>query len=429
MNVRTWAAPLLLVVIAAALGGGCTTRDRLNPLDPANRETGGGLPGFAAIAGNGVVSFQWTRLTQQGVEAYVIQRWRPGEPPALLPGAVYGSGASGGSDVDVENDSTYVYRLVARFAFGDSAFSPADSATPGPRYLAVLAAGAPGVFVLSPDARDVVAAIPAVNAFEDADIDRNRNVLWLSDPGSGVILRLGLYGGAAGVTLAIPGVSDLSVSNLRGIGWVAGPDLMQVVAYGPALDESSPRLAVSGVGRPRVVEAGTADPTVWIGAEEGHVFRVQPSDGSPLELWTLDAPVRAIALDEAARAAWVVTRRGSVNDLYYLVPGDTTRTLVRAGLDNVADVEVEGVTRTLWISERGRPRAALGRLSRLAADGTALTTVTGIEPFGIAVDPGTDMVWVSDLASNRLLLIDRDGRVRRRSPPIDVPYGVLAHLP
>jgi len=429
VSARRAAAVTFLVLVAAAAWSGCTTRDRLNPLDPANRETGGGLPGFAAIAGNGVVSFQWTRLTQPGVAAYAIHRWRPGEAPAPLEGAVYGSAASSGADFDVVNDSTYVYRLVARFAYGDSALSPPDTASPGPLYLAVLSAGAPGVFVLSPDARTIVAAIPATNAYEDAEIDRDRGVLWLSDPASGAVVRRGLYGGVAGVTLAIPGVTDISVSNLRGIGWIASPDLMQVLAYGPALDDPTPRLAVNGAGRARVVEAGTMDPTVWIGSDEGLVFRVQPSDGSPLEFWNLDAPVRAIALDETARAAWVVTLRGSVNDLYYLVPGDTTRTLVRAGLDNVADVEVEGVTRTLWISERGRPRFGAGRISRLAVDGTVEAAVGGLEPYGISVDPGSDRIWVSDLASNRVLLLDREGVVRRRSPPIEVPYGLLTHLP
>ncbi len=429
MTSRRAVITTLAALAVAAAWGGCTTRDRLNPLDPANLETGGGIPGFTAIAGNGVVSFQWTRLTQPGVVAYAIHRWRPGEAPEPLAGAVYGSGASTGADFDVVNDSTYVYRLVARFAYGDSALSPPDTASPGPLYLAVLAAGAPGVFALSPDARDVVAAIPATNAFEDAEIDRVRGVLWLSDPASGTVVRRGLYGGIAGITLLTPGVSDVSVSNLRGIGWIAMPDQMQVIAYGPALDDPNPRLGVSGIGRARVVEAGTVDPTVWIGSDEGFVFRVQPTDGSPLEMWNLEAPIRAIALDETARAAWVTTLRGTVNDLYYLVPGDTTRTRVRAGLDNVADMEVEGVHRTLWLSERGRPRAGAGRISRIALDGTTEISIGGLEPYGISVDPGSDRVWVTDLASDRVLLLDRDGVVRRRSPPIDVPYGLVTNLP
>lgn len=422
------AATVAAALVAAALLAGCTTRDRLNPFDPANRETRGEVPGFAAIAGYGVVSLQWTRLTQTGIAGYAIERWKPGEAPALLPGAVFGTGAGSAADFEVVNDSTYVYRLIARFAYGDSAFSAPDTASPGRGYVAVLSAGEPAVFVLAPDARDVVAAIPAAEAFEDADLDRDRNVLWLSDPVSGVVLRRGLYGEIAGVTLSVPGVTDVSVSNLRGVGWVASPDFGVLQAFGPDLQDPVARISVNGLGHPRVVEAGTLDPTVWVGTDEGVVRRLQPSDGAELEQWSLGSPIRAIALDQAARAAWVVTARGSLNDLYRLVPGDTARAALRIGLDNVADVEVEEVTRTLWVSERGRPRAAGGRVTRLASDGSVLAAVAGLEPYGIAIDPGSDRAWVSDLASNRLLLIDAAGLVRRRSPPISVPYGVIAHL-
>ncbi|HSQ61490.1 MAG TPA: hypothetical protein VLT84_13890, partial [Acidobacteriota bacterium] len=404
---RPRAAPAAAAALAlAALLSGCTTRDRLNPLDPANLETRGEIPGFAAVAGNGVVSLQWTRLTQTGVSGYALQRWKPGEAPSLLPGAVFGSGASSAADFDVQNDSTYVYRLIARFAYGDSAFSAPDTASPGPTYVAVLSAGEPAVFVLAPDARDVVAAIPAAEAFEDADIDRDRNVLWLSDPVSGVVLRRGLYGEIAGATLIVPGVTDVSVSNLRGVGWVAAPDFGVLQAYGPDLQDPVARISVNGLGHPRVVEAGTLDPTVWVGTDEGVVHRLQPSDGAELEQWSLGAPIRAMALDQATRAAWVVTARGGVNDLYHLVPGDTTRAAIRIGLDNVADVEVEEVTRTLWVSERGQPRSGAGRVTRLASDGSVLASVGGLEPYGIAIDPGTDRAWVCDLASNRLLLLD-----------------------
>ncbi len=426
---RGAAAIAFAAVGLALLLGGCTTRDRLNPLDPANLETRGAIPGFAAVAGNGVVEARWTPLTQVGVIGYVVERWTPGGTPAPLPGPVLGPGTSAAADFGVVNDSTYVYRLVARFSYGDSAVSLPDTATPGPLYLAVLSAGAPGLFVLSPDARDVVAALPAANAFEDADVDRVRNVLWLSDPASGVILRRGLYGAIAGAALSIPGVTDVSVSNLRGVGWIASPGLGQVQAYGPALDDPAPRVVVNGIGRPRVVEAGTTDPTVWVGTDEGAVYRLQPSDGALLEQWNVGAPVRAIALDQAARGAWIVTVRGARNDLHYLAPGDTATAPLRTDLDNVADVEVEPSTGRLWVTERGTPRAAAGRVSILDAGGGTIASRSGLEPYGIAVDPRAAGVWVSDLTSNRVLLLDDAAVVRRRSPPISVPYGVIAHTP
>ena len=426
---RRLAAPLAAAAALLILGAGCTTRDRLNPLDPANSRTGGAIPGFAAIAANGLVELRWTALSQRGIAEYVVHRWSPGGSPAPLPDAVFGPASSGTIDFDVDNDSTYLYRLVARFTYGDSAMSLPDSATPGARVVSILGADPSSVLALSPDGRDVIAATPAANAYEDFDLDRARGVLWLSDPASGVILRRGVRGEVAGVTLQVPGVTDVSVSNLRGVGWVASPDRQRVQAFGPDLYDPSPRFILSAVGHARVVEAGTLDPTVWIGNDEGTVFRVSPTDGSHLEKWNVGAPVRAIALDQAARSAWIVTIRGSVNDLIYLAPGDTTAAARRTGLDNVADVELETVTRTLWVSERGRPRSAAGRVTRLAADGSTLSSRAGLEPYGLAVEAGSDHVWVSDLASNRVYELDANASIVRRSPPLGVPYGVIVHVP
>lgn len=420
-----------LAIAAAALlvASGCTTRDRVNPLDPANNETHGTVPGFAAIAANGLVELRWAPLKQAGIVAYAIHRWRPGGTPAPLPGAVYSPIITGAIDLDVTNDSTYLYRLVARFAYGDSAVSPPDSATPGTRSIFVLSADLPGVVVLSPDARDVIETIPGPNAYEDFEIDRVRGVLWLSDPISGTVFRQGLNGEVAGVDLPIVGVTDVSVSNLRGVGWTATPEALKAEAYGPDLGDPVARVTVAGIGRVRVVEAGTADPVVWFGTDEGYVYRFTP-DGTPIgEPWTLGAPVRAIALDQAAHRAWVVTSRGNLNDLYLLAPGDTSTVPLRVNLNNVADVEVEPLTETLWMSERGEPRQGAGRVSRLAVNGATLASYVGIEPYGITVEPGRDAAWVTDLLSNRVLELDASATLIRRSPPIGVPYGILVHTP
>ena len=415
-----------LLLIAAA---GCSTRERLNPLDPANSQTHGEIPGFSAIAANGLVELRWTPLSQSGVLGYVLERWKPGEAPRPLSGTLYPPRSVGATDFDVFNDSTYVYRLVAHFDYGDSAVSPSDTATPGTRVLEVLSADLPGVVELSPDARDIVTTVPALNAFEDFDLDRTHAVLWLSDPVSGFVLRHGLNGEIAGPALPINGVTDVSVSSLRGVGWVATPDAQVVSAYGPDLNDPNPRLVVAGVGHARVVEAGTLDPTLWIGSDEGLVYRVSPSDGSPLESWRLGAPIRAIALDQSANSAWVVTSRGELNDLYYLVPGDTSAVALRTGLDNVADVEVEPKSRTLWLSERGAPRKGAGRISRVGPGGVTLAARTALEPYGIAVAPGSDHVWVTSLSRNELLELDASAAIVRESPSIGVPYGVLVHAP
>lgn len=417
-------------IAAVLLLAGCTTRERLNPLDPKNAQTQGSLVGFNAIAGDGVVEFRWPALAVTGVLGYRIQRWRPGGTPQTLGLTDYQAEASAGEDTTVVNDSTYMYRLVAHLTNGDSALSPPDTATPGVRRLFVLEAGGPSLTRLTPDARDLLFRFAADEPYVDVDLDRRHQVLWVALDGAGLVLRKSLEGATVGAPLSIAAPGDVSVSNNRGVGWVASLTDQTVVSFGPDLDDPTPQKLIGGVGRPRVVEAGTVDPSVWIGNEEGTVFRFRAQDVSLTYQWSLGAGViRAIALDEPTGGAWAATRSSEVGNLYYLDPSDSSSTLVRAGLLNVADLAVAPATGDLWISERGSPGVGSGRLTRIARSGTTLASVVGIEPYGLDVDPLDGSCWVTDLRSNRLLRFGFSGEILQSSPLLDVPYAVRVGLP
>jgi len=416
------AIPLLLA--------GCTTRERLNPLDPMNRVTHGALTGFDAIAGESVVEFRWPQLASTGITGYRVQRWRPGEAPQWLGGADDPPTATAGEDFAVANDSTYVYRLVAHLSGGDSALSAPDTATPGVRRLLTLEAGIPAFSRLSPDARDLLFEREEVEAYEDMELDTRHQVVWLPIEGLDVIVRRDLSGATVGPDLVLPGPVDVSVSNARGIGWVASPTGQRVVSFGPDLADPSPQITINAIGHPRAVEAGTVDLSVWIGNDEGSVYRVRAQDGAQTDQWNLGAGgVREIALDEPAGAAWIATRPGTTDELYYLVHADSTRRLVLSRLANVVDLAVDAASGDLWISERGEPGLGAGRLTRVSRDGVTLATLPAIEPYGIDVDPIDGSVWVSDLRSDRILHVDKNGATTRRSPPLSAPYAVRVHVP
>ncbi len=409
-------------VLAAALLSGCAERDRSNPLDPKNQATGGLIAGFNALAGNGQVEIRWTRLTQQGVLGYQVLRARPGGASSYLPGFL-GASFAGTVDSTAENDSTYVYRLVAFLSSGDSALSPPDTATPGSRRIAALSAAVPALVRLTPDARDLLFVQPASEAYEDMELDPVREVLWLTLPDAGLVLRRNFDGTTAGVTLSLPSPSDVSISSLRGVGWVAVPDLQQAQAFGPDLDNPVPLHTISSLGEARVVEVGASQPVVWIGNEDG-IVRLFSADAILLGEWNVGARVVAIALDEDRARAWVVTRLLSGDELQLIDDGDSTVTLKRTGLSNVADLAFDPVTRSLWISERGPPRLGVGRLTRSSEEGLIEVSLQGIEPFGISPDPQSGSCWVSELKSNRLIEVSPGGLILRWSGRVEVPYAV-----
>ena len=409
-------------MMLAALLAGCAQRERLNPLDPKNDATGGKIAGFAALAGNKQVEIRWTRLPQADVASYALLRWRPGETPRYI-GETYGKTIAGTVDSAVTNDETYNYRLVAFFTSGDSAVSATDTATPGTRKIAVLSAGVPGLIGLTPDARDVLYVQPAGEAYEDMELDRVHTVLWLTMPGAGFILRSYFDGRPVGPAIAHPHPSDVSVSNLRGLGWVAFPDDRLVRAFGPDPASVDTFRTISSVGEAHVVEAGTLDPTVWIGNDAGIVRRFS-SNGVLLNDWSLSAPVIAIALDEEAERAWTAVRTSNGDDLYVLDGRDSTVTKATGRRSGIADLAFDAATRSLWVSERGTPRAANGRLTRLSESGVVQAVLGGIEPFGIMADPVTGNCWASELSTSRIIEVSPGGSILRGSARIDVPYAV-----
>ena len=419
---------VLALIVAASLVG-CSTRDRNNPLDPKNRETRGLVAGFNALAGDRVVELRWVRLSNEGVIGYRIQRWRPGGTPAALPGADFAEYVAAAEDPTAQNESTYVYRLIARLASGDSAFSPPDTATPGTRRIAAIVADLPGLIGLTADARDVLYEFPEQAAYEDLELDEQRGWFWLSLYDNGTVVRRRFSGANVGVEVSVTGPADLTTTPQRGTGWAAIPSEARVVPIGPDTNLTVPGTPIVGLGTPRVVEGAKQSATLWIGSDQGFVYRYGISLDAVTQSWDLGHRIGAIALDEAADAAWVSTRDGDLSDLYYIVFGPDPPVRVRQGLLNVTDLATDAVTRSVWVAERGAPLAGHGRLSRIALTGGTDFSLTGLEPYGLGIDASTGSCWVADIASDRLLEVAPSGTILRRSPRLGVPYGVRVYRP
>jgi streptogramin lyase len=421
-------AARLLILTAICLGG-CTTRERSNPLDPRNTHTQGSLVGFNAIGADHIVELRWPALGVQGITGYRVQRWAPGGVPRSLGAADYNPDAIAAEDSSVVNDSTYVYRLVAHLAQGDSVLSAPDTVTPGRRQIYVLAAGGPSFLRLSPDGRDVLYDRLAEESYVDMELDRRSGLIWLAAESAGTVIRRTPDGATVGAEIDVGGPGDLSVSSNRGIGWVVSLTAGSVISYGPNVDDPAPQRLIPDVLEPRIVEAGTNDPTVWIGNESGQVFRYRAQDLVLTHTWSLgQGPIRAIALDEATGGAWVATR-AAIGSLYYLDPVDSSATRIRSSVLNAADLAVDPASGDLWMSERGAPDLGMGRLSLITRAGVTLASITGLEPYGIDIDPAAGSCWVADLRSNHVLEIDRTGALLRSSPLLQTPYAVRVTVP
>jgi hypothetical protein len=269
----------------------------------------------------------------------------------------------------------------------------------------------------------------AAESYVDMELDRKSGLIWLAAEAAGIVIRRTPDGATVGAEIDIGAPGDLSVSSNRGIGWVVALTSGRVISYGPNVDDPAPQRSINDVFEPSTVEAGTIDPSLWIGNETGQVYRYRAQDLVLTHTWALSPdPIRAIALDEATGGAWVATR-AEVGSLYYLNPADSSVTLIRSSVLNAADLAVDPVSGDLWMSERGSPNLGAGRLSLITRAGITLASITGLEPYGIDVDPGSGSCWVTDLRSNRVLEINRTGAILRASPLLQTPYAVRVTIP
>src|SRR5204862_7948711 len=114
------------------------------------------------------------------------------------------------------------------------------------------------------------------------------------------------------------------------------------------------------------VEAGTNDPTVWVGNLEGTVYRFRAQDLVETGQWFLgQGEIRAIALDEGTGGAWIATRAGDSGSLFYLNPSDSSATPVRSNLLNPAGLAAAPGSGDVRVSARGTRHPRAGRLSPL----------------------------------------------------------------
>ena len=150
-------APFLIAVATLALmASACSRRDRANPLDPSNPQTGGRPENFNALAGYSTVSLVWRPRPDLAIDGFQVYRLSPGDSVYRALASVQPAPSAGFLDASVRNGSEYRYRLHYVIDGVLSRTPAEDIATPGPLRPWVCDPGDGALVRLSADARDVV---------------------------------------------------------------------------------------------------------------------------------------------------------------------------------------------------------------------------------------------------------------------------------
>ena len=413
-------AVLAFLALALALvAASCSHRERANPLDAANPDTGGAPQGFNAIADVALVQLRWVARPDLAIDGFQVFRLAPGDSIYRALSGVLGNGESQFFDSSARPGLEYHYRIYYVIGGALGARFAEDVARPGPLSAWVVDADRGRLLRLSPDGRDVLISRPGFGSPGSVAVTPGRGPVWVADELAGTVDIID-PGDLLGPTLRGLGApAGIALDPIDGSGWVCdrsgdvrhflpsgGPAfpaslLLLDDPAGIATDPADGAVWVTEFGGNRVqryqrdglwsgarpllaparVAVDSTNGQAWVTSiASGWVWRLTPGV-TVLDSLRLLAPV-GVALDWRRRVAWICDVDG---DVLVAIDMDTRAERFRVGgLGNPWDVTVDLASGEAWVVARGSRRAF-----RLSPTGQQLASVPGLgDPFGIRLDPG-----------------------------------------
>ena len=414
---------LLSAAIVFAIAG-CQGRDRVNPLDPLNPDTGGTPDILNAIAGNAEVSLEWDDLGFNDLDGYDLLRVEEDVPEStLLNDSPIHPSETQWMDSDVINDHTYTY--ILRFLTPDGLFpkSMPDVATPGPTTVWIVDFNSPSLRKVSPDGRDLVKRTTGLSGPIDLVVTAAGDAIWVADYFEGKVIKYDIEGefvldydqSSAGRGLPV----SLAFNSLDNTLWIGGrfPDgITQIDDHGEEIahfvsisypididvdrsngtvwvasreDRAVYRLrdgeadftAFTGFNRPSSLSVDPISGRCWI-ADEREVTVLNREGEIVLSPESLSSP-QVVAVDASDGACWVVGFTGSWSVFRVNASGDIE---FNAGeFDFISDMTVDYVKGTCWLTS---VTSSDGEVIKLSRNGVVLGRVGRLSyPSAISVLP------------------------------------------
>ncbi len=415
---------VISMIAACAAFPGCQGRDRSNPLDPLNPETGGSPDNLNAVAGNGEVSLEWRDLGFTDLIGYELLRLQEEEAETtILNTSPLQPSATGWIDRDVTNSRTYTYLL--RFLTPGTANprSTEDKATPGPEIVWVTDRNSLSLRKISPDGRDLVESVSGFSGPWDLAIPLSGDIIWVADYFGGRVRKYSIDGdfllewNHSGAGRGLP--VSVGADFLDATAWVGGRATSGGADGVSHITDTGGEIAYySPIPYPADIDIDIADGTVWVASYEGGaVYVKRPVDGDFRPIQGFHRPV-SLSSDPVAGRCWVADSRGLT-----LVNKNGSVELARGDFDSPTAVAVDASDGSCWVADLN----GTSTVSRLDPSGTTEFSVGGFDYVTrMAVDYSTGACWITDVSDTdgEVVKISRDGEILGRVGRLSYPSSI-----
>jgi len=398
-----------MVVVSLILAPGCADRERNNPFDPLNPETGGRPHFFEAVAGDESAALSWRTVDFEDLTGFLLVRSGLGELKSADSTVFeFDRSVTGFIDLGLENGETYRYRLAFLFS-ARPAWTNEDTLTPGPAVSWVLDGYAGSLIRLSPDGRDRAAEFETGSIFSDLAADESDGSAWITDYYDRKIHHVDVEGRTI-ESIDLDGYPvSIALDPVRRRIWVSQTQPELVTMF----EGDGTEVSYEDPLHPSSISVDERTGALWAcSSVGGWVMRID-EEGMKFS-YGFDSPVE-IEDDPLDGGAWVVCR-----DRIVEVNAEPSAVFAIGGFDGPMDVSMDRLEGDLWVADTGGSRVA-----RLDRNGVLLAEFTGLdEPYSVSYDELAGECWIADSMAGEIVRISRDGELLRRAGGFLAPFVV-----
>ena len=403
--------PFLALIVTA-----CAERQRINPLDPRNVETGGRPSGVRVISIQDTVFLSWDAISLDDLRGFQVYR-KAEDDTAFLPVQFTRPSRPEMLDTTVELGVEYAYRVSAVGFNYESDPSEPVTVTPGPTFNWVADNQARVVVQLTHDARHPIRNVGRFATITHIEVDPVNGHLWLINRFSsidGSLVQVLPDGTIAQPIVRFSAPVDAALDERSGAVWVADSReraVRKVDLNGTVL------FSIGSFSQPVSVDVDQRDGTCWVADKGGKRIGWVSSDGLLVgSLPITFEHLSHIEVNSADGTIWVADSTRVVR----VVPTDSTALEVAHEFALAQQLAVDDLTGEVWVLDFRRPS-----VSKISAMGTLeFERPDFSRPFDLAVNRFDHTCLVADAGARRLVRIAPSGETVAVFDDIGVPEAV-----
>lgn len=407
-------ALFMIIILAASFD--CAERERLNPIDPKNPETGGRPRGLKIYSEYDRAILEWSAVPVENFLGYKIYRRSHADPSFQF---FYQTPPESSIFIDkrLTYGLKYHYQISVLGADFESERSDTVSIIPGPSIIWATDVYNRRIMKISHDGAHEIRQLPVTGYPWDIVVDRESGTIWYVDILSNqVYLLLGeSYQIVASLPTGEPSDIALDVANYQV--WVADETQGKIFVF----NKSGEQLyEIDGFQTPASLDCFEKDGSCWIADTKTKVVTKLSKKGTiRTQIKNLIFP-RAVSVNQTTGECWIAD---SSRILKYDQDGNLLMKLETAIRAPFA-LSVDSDNGTCWILD-ANATGAPSRLMRFTSNGDIVFELSTFNWLSnLVVNPIDHSCIVAETGTGRILKISEDGTIFGISAGYVYPRGL-----